>query len=143
MRGLLRGFLRLIGLGRRAPEATLPPPPPEGLTRLHFFNGADSEARLLAYCFDTAGANTPEEFTNDLPEAFVDTDFLEVRHHPDPWIALNELRLSEADQKRLARQASGPGWVVAEEDAWGGFPYRLHDTPRLRYLGTALVDWST
>lgn len=143
MRVPLRGFLRLVGLGPRAPEASLPAPPPDGLTRLHFFNGADSEARLLAYCFETPEPNTPEAFTNDLPEAFVDTDFLEVRHDADPVVALNDMRLSEADLKRLARQASGPGWVVAEEDAWGGFPFRLHDTPRLRYLGTALVDWST
>lgn len=108
---------------------------------MHLFNGAASEDVLLDYCFEAPSPNEPEGFTRDLEDAFVNTDYVEVRHGPDAAVALNGLQLGASDVRRFAAGARGQGWVIVMEEAFGGLPFSLNDTPKVAYLGHALVDW--
>jgi hypothetical protein len=138
---MIRGFVkRLFGIAP-APEAEPAVPPPPGTLRLHLFHGTfETERAALAYCFDAPGPDQPEPFTNDLPEAFVDTDFVEVSYGDDRQSALTDYFHSDLAEDLLERQEGSNTLVIVVEEAFGGFPFRVHDTPRLTYMGPFDAD---
>jgi hypothetical protein len=114
----------------------LPPPVPEGMVRIHVFAGRfDSVESLEAYCFRSSDANHPEPLNNDLPGAFVDTDFVDAGFGPKRRDLIRRLMPEDMAAEVLARGAGTNAFVIVHEDAFNGLPYALGDTPRLAYLG--------
>ena len=135
------GFVkRLLGISPQ-PQAEPAEPLPPGTLRLHLFHGAfETEEDALAYCFDAPDPDLPEPFTNDLPEAFVDTDFVEVSYGDARHLALSDYFHSDLAEDLLDRQGDANTLVIVVEEAFGGFPFRVHDTPRLTYMGPFEAD---
>lgn len=123
------------------PIAEMPPTPPAGWQRIHLFRGEfASEEAANRYCFLEPDGNHPQELTRDLPGAFIDVAWVEVHVGP---AAQDVLRMLEKRAKREAKRSStetGNTLVLIYEDAFGGFPYQLNDTPRLDYLGSWLIE---
>lgn len=110
------------------PEAPVPPPP--GSDRVHLFAGNfGSELAATEYVFDAPDANHPEPFTNDLPDAYVDTAFVEIAHGDRLEPAL------ELITRDIIDIGDADTLIIVSEQAFGGFPFALDDTPRARYLG--------
>lgn len=130
-------WARLLGLEPEpdmSPE--LPPPVPEGMMRIHVFAGQfGSVEELEAYCFKTTDAIHPEPINNDLPGAFVDTDFVDAGFGPLRRDLVRRLMPEAVAAEVLLKGAGTNAFVILYEDAFGGLPYSLGDTPRLAYLG--------
>lgn len=126
-------LVRLFSGAKPLPETHAPPPP--GIERLHVFAGHfDSEAEAMAYVFEAPDANHPEPFTNDLPDAFVNTDFVEVSFGPRADAAASLIAKARLGEFR-DRMDDANTLIIASEQAFGGFPFDLNDTPRARYIG--------
>lgn len=118
-----------------------PPPSPEGQIRVHLFCGTfDTEEDLLGYCFDPVRADGPEPFNLDLQGAYVDTAYVATGYGPAIPEALADFFDPANAQDILPGLKGDNALVIVSEYAFGGFPYSLTDTPRLRYLGNWLVD---
>lgn len=119
----------------REPLPEAPEPPPPGHDRLHLFAGTfGNELDAYAYVYEAPDADHPEPFTNDLPEAYVDTTRVEIAHGPRLDAAIT---LIEGQSSTRLRHAVGGDdtLIIVSEAAFGGFPFALNDTPRVRYLG--------
>jgi hypothetical protein len=130
----LRSLIHDIVLGADDPQT--PAPPADGMARLYVFHGTfETEDDALAYCYDAPDANHPEPLTRDLPDAFINTVYVEVL-----WGETNDPALhfyfpqDTADQIAGATAASNTIVLIAEE-AFGGYDFALNDTERLTYLG--------
>lgn len=105
---------------------------------LYVFAGDFGSAKAArAYCLEpsaTHPADAPPQFTVDLPEAFIDISGLHLIHGDR---ALDDLmmQVSAADAEKLFEQEGTDTWILLTHRAFGGFPFRLHDTPQLTYLG--------
>ncbi len=132
---LLRHLADLVlGIGddTEAPPAA----PPPGTARLYVFHGTfETEEQALAYCYDAPDPAHPEPLTRDLPGAYIDTTYVDVL-----WGKTNDPALRAyfpdpiRDQIIAATEASNTV-VLISQDAFGGFGFRLNDTPHLTYLG--------
>ncbi|MEJ6397437.1 hypothetical protein [Yoonia sp. 208BN28-4] len=129
--------LRRAIRGRPAPER--PRALPGGKGRIHFLAGDfRDEAAARAYCYDAIG-DLPEALTRDQPEAFIDTDHVEVSFgtHRD---RLSEF-LDDDTVAGLLDEIDGQNTlIIVAEPAFGGLPYTLQDTEILTYLGPQVVD---
>lgn len=131
--------LDLLASHRRRVEPTLPPPTGPGKMRIHLFAGdfASHEA-AWHYCFFTE-QNRPEDLTRELPDAYIDTKYVEMQFAR----AMERLEefLLPADVATVIRKMDGANTlVIIAEPAFAGLAYALYDTPRLRYLGPMVVD---
>ncbi len=94
----------------------------------------------MSYCYDTPDTNHPEPLTRDLPDAFVDTNFVEVAYGDRVPFALRMI-IPAADLDGMAdRLGANNTLVMISESAFGGMPYSLNDTPTLRYLGAFTIS---
>lgn len=107
--------------------------------RIHLFSGdfVNYES-AWHYCFYTE-ANRPQDLTRDLPNAYIDTDFVEVRHG-DYEDRLDEFLYNDDVADVIARMAGANTLVIIAEPAFSDLAYALNDTPRLRYIGPLVVD---
>lgn len=123
------------------PEAELRHDPvPEGLIRLHVFAGDfATEEAALAYCYDAPDPAHPEPITRDLPEATIDTTYVDVAYAGDVPQALTTFFRGDDLSDLRVRVGSANTLVVVSEHAFRGLPYALSDTPVLTYLGPWLV----
>ena len=121
---------------RRAP--TLPPPTPQGTMRVHIFAGTfPSWDAATAYCFGS-GTAAGACLDGDLPDAWVDTNYVAVRHGPAE-MRLDDI-LSAPDAARMTERIGDATTVVLiREPAFGGLAYALNDTPCLHYLGPLVI----
>jgi hypothetical protein len=126
-----------------APRPAIPeaaPPVPEGKMRLHLFCGHFfSEAEAEAYCYDAPDHNHPEPLTRDLPGAYIDPAFVEIGFAADIPNRLAEFFDPDGVAERLVEIGNCNTLVMIAEDAFGGFPYSLNNTPVLAYLGAFVV----
>lgn len=135
---MLRRLARLLGLSRRPAAARARPLPP-GMERVHLFAGSFGNAHAAQdYVYPPVHpdiADAPAPMTVDLPEAYIDPARLWLGHGSGLEPLLEEYFRDEMllDIKLLV--GTDDTVVVLEEAAMGGFPFRLSDTPRLRYLG--------
>ncbi|KPP89626.1 MAG: hypothetical protein HLUCCA08_09990 [Rhodobacteraceae bacterium HLUCCA08] len=126
-------LLRLFPNRDPYPEA--PVPPPEGVARLHLFSGRfGSDLDAYAYVFEAPDPDHPEPFTNDLPEAFIDTTRVQIAHGARLEDAIARIAGGRALDLRHLIDADDT-LIIVDEAAFGGFPFALGDTPRARYLG--------
>ncbi len=105
-------------------------PPPANPNRLHVFAGSfGMELEATDYCLTPLGKNQPEPLTRDLPDAMIDTSEVEI--------IFGETRIVSALPMLQPRPEVGGAntLVLIAEAAFGGLPYTLNDTPKLRYLG--------
>jgi len=129
---ILRSVLRLSGKQELSDTA---PPPNAPSNRLHVFVGTfASELEATDYCLTPMGLNKPEPLTRDLPDAMVDTSEVEI--------IFGEGRITGALPMLNPRPDIGPDntLILIAEAAFGGLPYTLNDTPKLRYVGPAEVS---
>ena len=122
----------------RRVELTLPPRPGPGKKRIHLFAGDfASSAAAWHYCFYHTRDET-EALAGDLPNAYLDTSFVEVRFEDFPRRLPEFLRPMEVAD--VITQMDGANTlVIISEPAFGDLAYALNDTPRLRYLGPMVV----
>ena len=125
----------LLGVMGKKEKSDTAPPPPTQPDRVHIFHGTfASELAATDYCLTPLGRNQPEPLTRDLPDAMVDTAEVEI--------IFGAARISAAvpmlspDPDGLLRQIGADNTVIMlSEAAFGGLPYTLNDTPKLRYAG--------
>ncbi len=109
---------------------------PPGFTRVHIFSGVfDTEADLFAYCFTPITDNGPEPLNLDLPEASVNTRFVEAAFDDQIQDVLSQYLPSAARARFSALMRDDNALLLIFEAAFDGLDYRLHNTPRLRHLG--------
>lgn len=134
---ILKGLFGLAEGPGAEPAAPLAP----GSLRLYLFCGSfESEAAARAYCLEAPNPDLPEPFTNDLPEAFIDTDFVDVSYGDARQSALKDYFHADLAEDLLEQQAGSNTLVIVVEEAFGGFPFRVHDTPSLTYMGRFETD---
>ena len=114
-------------------------PPPADPDRVHLFAGTfASELEATDYCLRPMGRNKPEPLTRDLPDAMINTAEVEVLFG-GPRIAGAVPLLTSRPSDVLTQIGSDNTLILIAEAAFGGLPYSLNDTPRLRYLGPFTV----
>ncbi len=116
-------------------------PVPDGKMRLQVFFGTfDDLDAAEAYCFDAPEPNIPQQLTRDLPNAYIDTDFVAVGHGPTKSAMIARF-FDKSQQAELKPKHIDHNTVVLISDqAFGGFPYALNDTPVLEHCGAFVVD---
>lgn len=137
--GLAGELINLLAFRKRDRVAKHGKPLPHNKTRVHFFAGHfGTKDAAKKYCFQSAD-NVPEELTRELPDAFIDTTFVEVVFRGHQERLAEFLDPSEQD-KFLSKIGGKSTLILIAEPAFGGFPYALHDTSVLNYLGSTVVD---
>lgn len=130
---------RLLAAFKPIPQPELPARLPAGKQRIHLLSGTfDDVDAAIAYCFHAPG-DVPEQLTLDQPGAYIDTSFVEV----DFGTAKERLKgmLSTDDVDTVYHKMRGANTlIIITEEAFGGFPYTLENTPNLFYLGPFIVD---
>ena len=135
IRNLLKLMLYpLLGNVRSKPKRMEPSdravPPNANANRLHVFAGTfRSELEATDYCLTPMGKNQPEPLTRDLADAMIDTAEVEI--------VFGEARILAALPMMTPRPDVGAAntLILIAEVAFGGLPYSLGDTPKLRYFG--------
>jgi len=135
MRGLISSLLSFLKKTTPRDYSDTAVPPPANPNRLHIFHGQfASELEATDYCLTPMGRNKPEPLTRDLPDAMIITSHIEIIFsaasiavavpmlHPDPTGLLRDI-------------GSDNTVIMLPEAAFGGLPYTLNDTPKLRYAG--------
>lgn len=122
-----------VGEARRAKR------PPDGFAYIHIFSAKfDTEKAARAFCYDTPTKNTPEQITQELSGAFIDTNHVEVVFS-NIGPRLNEF-MSEGDSVMVVSALGSDNTVIiVAEDAFGGFPFVVHNTKTLTHLGQFTV----
>jgi len=113
--------------------------PPEGFAYIHVFTAKfENAAKARAFCYDTPTKNTPEEITQELSGAFIDTNFVEVIHG-DIAPRLDEF-MADGDSIQVMMSLGYDNTVIiVTEEAFGGFPFVVHNTNTLTHLGRFTV----
>lgn len=129
----------LLASRQRRIEPQLPPATSKGKMRIHLFAGQFATVEAAQhYCFYSEN-NRPEDLTRELPDAYIDTDHVEVCF--DDHVARLASFLLPADAAAVSRKIGTDNtMVIIAEPAFGGLAYALYDTPRLRYLGPLVVS---
>ena len=108
-------------------------------TRVQFLSGEFSSLRAAKrYCYYALG-DAPEQITFEQEDAFIDTAFVEVVYEAAAARLSEFLTAADVDQIE-AEMAGDNTLIILSEEAFGGFPYSLSDTPTVRYLGERVVD---
>lgn len=106
----------------------------------------DSEAEMFAYCFTPIRPNGPEQINIDLPEAPINTDLIEAVWSDQIRSRLSEYFGRKERRRILARLSPRDALVMIPVQTFDGLPFHLHDTQRLRYLGSerslARASWA-
>lgn len=126
-------LMRLIRPTREKSDSAVPPP--ANPDRVHIFHGTfASELEATDYCLTPMGRNKPEPLTRDLPDAMIDTSEVEIIFG-GPRIIGAVPMLSPNPDGLLRAIGTDNTVVMIAEAAFGGLPYTLNDTPKLRYAG--------
>ncbi|MDF1871765.1 hypothetical protein [Vannielia sp.] len=140
---MLTPFSLFTSIFRRKPRAEPARPLPEGMMRLHLFGGIfGSEAAARDYLFGPVEVDlidAPAPMTVDLPDAFVNADFVRMSWGIGKEALLAEYFRGEALMDAVHITSPFDTLALLPEEGLGGVPFRLHDTPKLRYLGAFLV----
>lgn len=128
-------FRKLLGLTERRDTSDNVPPPPANPDRVHIFHGTfASELEATDYCLMPIGRNKPEPLNHDLPDATVNTAEVEIIFGTARITAA--IPMVRPDPDRLLKAIGEDNTLIMlAEAAFGGLPYTLNDTPRLRYAG--------
>lgn len=103
--------------------------------RLHVFHGTfASELEATDYCLQPMGRNKPEPLTRDLPDAVIDTNEVEIIFG-GPRIGGVIPMLTNTPDGLFKMVGSDNTVILIAEAAFCGLPYKLNDTPKLRYAG--------
>lgn len=112
-----------------------------GHLRVHVFSGQfASEADLQVYCFGPPGVDAPEPINIDLPDAPLNTRFVEAGFGMDVPAMARDFFLPDVASGVLSRMEEDNALVLIFETAFDGLSYHLHDTPKLRLLGYETLD---
>lgn len=113
--------------------------PPEGFAYIHIFTAKfDNEAEARSFCYETPTKNTPEQITQELSGAFIDTNHVEVVFgHIGP--RLDEFMQDGDSIQIMASLGSDNTVIIVAEEAFGGFPFVVHNTKTLTHLGQFTV----
>lgn len=114
-------------------------PAPDGFAYIHIFCAKfDDAAAARKFCYDTPTINTPEEITKELSGAFINTEFVEVIFGNIAQ-RLDEF-MADGDSVQVVSSLGPDNTVILiTEDAFGGFPFVVHSTKTLTYLGKFTV----
>lgn len=117
----------------------LPPEAPEGFVRVYLFSGRfETEDELGDYCFGD-DSDSPTALTRALPGAYVDTSYLVAGHGTQVGETLLDFFSPEQVNALAVNIAPDNSVVIMSEFAFGGFPFSLNDTERLRFHGAFLI----
>ena len=130
---------KLFARFKSIPQPEPRPKLPKGKARIHLFSGTFPFVDdAMAYCFHAPG-DVPEQITLDQPGAFIDTTYVEV-NFDTAAMRLNEFLTPEEAERTLYKMRSANTLIIISEEAFGGFPYTLTNTPNLYYHGPYIVD---
>lgn len=124
----------LLGPMRKQTSETATPPPTNP-NRVHIFHGTfGSELEATDYCLTPIARNKPEPLTRDLPDAMIITSEVEIIFGTAR--IGSALPMLSGPVSDLFREMGDDNTIVMiAEAAFGGLPYTLNDTPKLRYAG--------
>lgn len=118
-----------LGEPRRAKQ------PPDGYAYIQVFTAEfETQDEAEAFCYDTPTKNTPEQITQELSGAFIDTNFVEVIYG-NIGPRLNEFMSAGDSVQIMASLGSDNTVIIISEEAFGGFPFLVHNTKTLTHLG--------
>jgi len=136
MMNMLRVLLfPLLGRMRTKETSETAVPPAARSNRVHVFHGTfASELDATDYCLTPLGKNEPEPLTRDLPDAMVDTAEVEIIYGHSRINAAAPM-ITNRPSDLLSDIGTDNTLILIAEAAFGGLPYTLNDTPKLRYAG--------
>ena len=129
-------YTTLVNPRRNAPALErIQQPDHKHRNRVHVFHGTfDSERDVAKYCTESPSKNRPEPLNHDLPDATVNTSEVEIVFG-GARIGAKIPTLTKQPDGVFHQVGSSNTVVLLTEAAFCGLPYKLNDTPKLRYAG--------